>query len=275
MFKFLTNRPFWVNLLFAIVLAFLLLFLGLQTLGWITNHGAHLTVPAVVGKKTGDAIKLLESKGFEVEITDSVYTDSAKNGIVLKQIPDPNSTVKINRKVLLIVNRLVAPMLDMPKLEGLSMNFALDVLERNHLKIQDTLFKPDFAKGSVLDVQYNGNKILPGARIQWGSAITLIIGSGLEDRQMLVPDLVGMTFREAKVIMEENSLSLGAIITEEKLADSSSSFVVKQNPSRFDEDKLPHYIKSGQLMDLWLSKANVPISDSIPNTPIRKSKKDE
>ena len=178
MFKFITNRPFWVNLLAAIVLALLLLFLFLKTLGWLTRHGEYLKVPAVTGMKTDEAVKLLEKQGFDVYIQDSVFTDTAARGIVLKQLPDPNSTVKINRTVFITVNRMVPPMIEMPNLEGQNLSFALNILERNHLKLADTVFRPDFMAGSVLEQQYNGVRIKAKSKIQWGSSITLVVGSG-------------------------------------------------------------------------------------------------
>ena len=105
MFKFITNKPFWVNLVAAIVIALLILFLVLKMLGLLTKHGAYLKVPAVVGMNTKEAIKLLEKEGFDVYIQDSVFTDTAKRGVVLKQLPDPNATVKVNRTVFITVNR--------------------------------------------------------------------------------------------------------------------------------------------------------------------------
>jgi hypothetical protein len=99
MFKFITKQPFWVNLVAAIAIALLIIFIFLKMLGIITRHGKYLTVPSVIGKNTEESVKFLESKGFDVIIQDSVYVDSAKKGIVLKQLPDPNSTVKINRTV--------------------------------------------------------------------------------------------------------------------------------------------------------------------------------
>ena len=56
MFKFITDKPFWVNLLAALVLAVFLIFFVLQMLGVMTNHGSYLTVPSVVGKKTDEAV---------------------------------------------------------------------------------------------------------------------------------------------------------------------------------------------------------------------------
>src|SRR5687768_7465725 len=114
MFKFITNKPFWINLVAVIAIALLVVFLFLWMLGVITRHGEYLTVPSVIGKNTEESVKYLESKGFDVVIQDSVYSDTAKKGIVLKQLPDPNSTVKINRTVFLTVNRVTLPLVDMP-----------------------------------------------------------------------------------------------------------------------------------------------------------------
>ena len=105
MFKFITNKPFWVNFLAAAVLAFMIIFITLQLLGYITKHGEYLVVPAVKGQSTNEAIKLLESKGFDVVIQDSIYTDTVSKGTIIKQLPDANATVKINRTVFLTVNR--------------------------------------------------------------------------------------------------------------------------------------------------------------------------
>jgi eukaryotic-like serine/threonine-protein kinase len=263
MFKFITNRPFWVNALAVIIFGFLLVYLFLQTLSWMTKHGDQLTVPNVLNKKTPEAIKLLESKGFEVRIQDSVYTDTAANGIVLKQLPEGNSTVKVNRLVFITVNKVVPPLIEMPKLEGLSLNFALDVLMRNHLKLQDTIYRPDFMKGSIIEQQYNGNKITEKTKIPWGSKITLIIGAGLEERQMLVPDLIGMTYAQAKQVLIENGLTLAATVSDGALKDSANAYVYDQNPRRFGEEKQPNYISSGQVMDLFIAPEMRAARDSI------------
>ncbi|WP_462222638.1 PASTA domain-containing protein [Ferruginibacter sp.] len=263
MFKFITSRPLWVNVLVAILLAALLVFFVLKTLGWVTQHGKYLTVPAVLGKKTEDAIKLLEKEGFDVQIQDSVFTDTASRGVVLKQLPDGNATVKINRTVFLTVNRVVPPMIEMPKLEGQSLSFALDMLQRSHLRLEDTIFKPSFELGSVLEQQYKGVRIPEKVKLQWGSRITLVIGSGLGGQQMMVPSLLGMTFREAKAYLQESGLNLGAVLPRSNVRDTANAFVYKQNPERFDEEKKPRYIQSGQIMDVWIS-VEMP-RDSVDN----------
>jgi beta-lactam-binding protein with PASTA domain len=252
-FKFITEKPFWVNLIVAIAIFFILIFTILQLLGSITNHGKYLSVPSVVGKKTEQAIKFLESKGFDVEIQDSVYTDTAKMGIVLRQIPDPNSTVKINRTILLTVNRMTLPLIDMPALEGKSLNFALDILRRSHLKLGDTIYKPDFMRGSIIEQRYRGGKITSGSKIPWGSAIDLVVGSGLNLEPILVPDLLGLTFAEANSILQENGITIGAILADPGITDTASAYVWKQNPPKLNEQNEPVFIQAGQIMDLWIS----------------------
>jgi beta-lactam-binding protein with PASTA domain len=269
MFKFITSKPLWVNIIAAVVLTLLILFLFLRLLGWFTNHGEYLTVPNVTGKNTEQAIKELKKAGFDVEIQDSIFTDTASRGVVLKQLPDANATVKINRIVFLTVNRVIPPMIDMPKLEGMSLSYALNVLAKNHLKLGDTTYRADYASGSVLEQIYNGQRIPEKAKVQWGSTISLVIAGGLGDKQMLVPSLVGLTYAEAKAILDENGLTLGATPPwkDAVIRDTASAYIVKQNPDRFDEDKKPRYIQSGQVVDLWLSPAMIILSDSISNKP--------
>jgi beta-lactam-binding protein with PASTA domain len=262
MFKFITSRPFWVNLLVAFALALLIFFIILKMLGSITQHGQYLTVPSVIGKKTEEAIKFLEEKGFEVQIQDSVYVDTSKMGIVLKQLPDANSTVKINRVVLLTVNRVTLPLVDMPALQGKTLNYALEILKRSHLSLGDTTFKPDFMRGSVLEQTYRGNPITSGSKLPWGSRVGLVIGSGLADQKIMVPDLLGMTLAEAKMTLEQNGLGLAAIIAEPGTRDTLAAFVYKQSPLRFTEDNQAVYIQSGQLMDIWISPIMKQINDS-------------
>jgi beta-lactam-binding protein with PASTA domain len=255
-FKFITHRPFWVNLLTAIVLAFLLVFIFLQLLSRITRHGEHLTVPDVNHKNTEEAIKLLESQGFDVVIQDSVYTDTLPQGIVIKQLPDPNATVKVNRTVFLTVNCVTPPMVVVPELKGLSLSFALDVLKRSHLELEDTVYRTDFMKGSVLEQKYKGDKIAKGQKVPWGSGITLVVGAGLGDTSSRVPDLVGMTYGEARDLLD--SLGITPVpVLDNSVTDTVSAFIVKQHPARMDELNHPTYIKPGMFMDLSLSKEMV------------------
>jgi beta-lactam-binding protein with PASTA domain len=261
-FKFLTKQPFWVNLVAAILLLFLIGFLFLQSLDWLTNHGAYLKVPVVKGKKVNEGVKLLEDLGFEVVIQDSLYFEDIPRSTIIKQLPEPDATVKRNRTVYLTINRASPPDIDMPKLEGLSYRYALDKLQKNHLKLRDTINRPDFMKGSVLEQLYNSVRISPGTKIPWGSKITLVIGAGVQAEPVLVPDLLGLTFAEAKQILEEKGISLAAVVPMPGVKDTLNAFVYKQDPETRDIDGTRLYIQPGRTMDIWLSPVQLN-SDSL------------
>jgi eukaryotic-like serine/threonine-protein kinase len=253
-FKFITHRHFFVNLLVIIVLTALLIWGFLQMLGVITKHGEYLTVPKVLNKPTSESIKFLESKGFTVVVQDSVYTDTAKLGSVLKQFPEANSMVKVNRVVMLTVNRVTLPLVDMPNLIGKSQDYAMEIIKRSHLTLGDTIFVPSFMMGAVVKQTFKGGEVAAASKIPWGSKIDLEIGAGLSDQQFIVPSLLGLTFKEAKAITEAKGIMLTYPIVDPGTKDTANAFVYKQNPPSKNEDGSPIYIRAGQLMDVYVNK---------------------
>jgi beta-lactam-binding protein with PASTA domain len=253
MFKFISGKPLWVHILLAIALVFIMLFLFLWSLGFVTKHGKTLTIPSVMGKSLQDAQALLDEKGFEIEIQDSVFVDTAAPLSVLRQFPEADAVVKENRTVYLTISRAVAPTIDMPNLEGMSYRNAEMVLRQYALKLEDTVFRPDFAKNAVLEQQFNGERIKPGTKIRMGSGISLVLGSGLGQDQFSVPDMFALTFPDAKAYLEANGLNLGAAVFDPDVKDSLNAYVYRQSPQRFTEDGRINRIRQGQSVDLWLS----------------------
>jgi eukaryotic-like serine/threonine-protein kinase len=264
MFKLITHRPLWLNVLVGALLTvgtFLVIILSLE---WCTHHNESVTVPSVTGKNLADAKKILEKAGFDVEIQDSIYVDTAKAGMVLKQVPESDEVVKINRKVYIILNRAVPPLVDMPNLIGFSFRNAEMTLKNNNLRLGDTTFKPDFAKNSVLEQWHNGAPVSTGAKIRMGSTVSLVLGDGVGEREFSVPVITGMSFCEAKRLLEENGVVIGAIVAQPDVSDTCNAWIYKQNPERFDEEKRILRIRSGQTMDVWLQK-DKPSKDSADN----------
>jgi beta-lactam-binding protein with PASTA domain len=262
MFKFLNNKPLWLHILLALGLIFLILFLFVLSLNWITKHGESSTVPAITGKKLGDAETILENKGFELIIQDSVYYDSLPPGQILKQVPEADEVVKINRTVYVTINRFVAPDVEMPNLNGYSYRNAEMVLRNLGLRIGDTTFRPDFAKNTVLEATYRGNPIQAGAKIKMGSTIDLVLGLGISEEFILVPELVGMTYDEARALLDAQGIIVGAVVPKPDVRDMASAFVYQQRPAPKTEDGKRLSIRAGQMVDLFL-QVDKPVVDSV------------
>ncbi|WP_205510845.1 PASTA domain-containing protein [Longitalea arenae] len=244
----MTGKPLWVHILTGIGIVILLVVVFLQSLHWITRHDKTLTIPAVTGKSLAEARQILESKGFEVELQDSIYNDTARPLSVLRQFPEAEAVVKVNRTVYLTVNKAIAPLVEMPNLEGLSFRSAEISMNQYSLKLKDTVYRADFAKNSVLEQQYNGERIKAGTKIPQGSEITLVLGSGLGQEDFSVPDLVGLTYNDAKVLLESNGLNVGTVIPN----IDPNAFVGRQSPEYMTPDGRVNRIRQGQSVDLWL-----------------------
>jgi beta-lactam-binding protein with PASTA domain len=239
-------------MLAGLILLILLLLLFLGSLDIITHHGKTMKIPSVIGQSIEAARKTLESQGFEVQIQDSIYNDTLPPLQVIKQFPEPDNLVKVNRTIYLTITQAVAPKVDMPNLLSMTFRNAEMVLHRYGLKLGDTVFKPDFARNSVLDQLYKGVSIKPGSKIQQGSAVTLVLGNGV-GMEFVVPDLFGLTYREARSALSESGLIIGSIVPDADVQDTVNAFVYRQNPGRFDYEGKLNHIRQGQIIDIWLS----------------------
>jgi eukaryotic-like serine/threonine-protein kinase len=261
MIKYITSRPLWFNILVAIGSVFILIVIFILLLGLITRHGKSRTVPYVIGKNLNDVEKQLSDAGFETVIQDSVYYDSLPRGVVIKQVPDADAVVKVNRTVYVIINRFVAPDVPMPNIIGYSLRNAQYTLESMGLKLGDTTSRVDFAKNTVLEISINGNTIKPGDKVKVGSRIDLVIARGKGEEDISVPKLIGLQVADARVLLEQYGLNLGSIVKNTDVIDIDNSFVYRQEP-------MPGAgrIRAGQLIDVWV-QTEKPTTDSTQNQP--------
>lgn len=260
--KHITGRPLWFNVLVGLVLLLLIGFIFLLSLDWITQHGVARTVPSVLGKKLDAVVAQLEEDGFEVVVQDSVYYDSLPPSVIIKQVPEADAVVKVNRTVYVTINRLVPPDVDMPNLVGYSFRNAEQVLKNLGLLLGDTSSRPDFAKNSVLEQLYRGRTIAPGTKIKVGTTIALVIGSGIGNEEMAVPKLVGLTYAEAKILLEAQGLIVGAVLPSPLVRDTANAYVVWQSPEPKNEQGRPFRIRPGQMIDVRLD-VEPPPTDSV------------
>jgi len=265
MAKSITSRPLWVNILTGVILAVAISLLFILSLRWITHHGNSRTVPSVTGKKFENAKAFLEKEGFDVVIQDSVYVDTLPPTGVIRQVPEPDALVKVNRTVYLTINRSVPPLVEMPNLVGYSIRNAEMVLKNMGLRIGDTTFKPDFARNSVLEQIYDGNHIAPGTKLRQGSSISLVLGNGVGQYEFAVPVLIGYTLGQAKAMLGSNGISIGSVVADPGVTDTLNAYIYWQNPSRYDDDRKLMHIRSGQMMDVRVGLEK-PSADSTQAT---------
>jgi len=256
-----------MNLLAGLVLMVVLLFLLSIMLGPCTRHGKNKTVPNVVGKSFAEAQKILDNSGFDVAVQDSIYTDTTAKGTVLRQVPDGDATVKISRTVYLTINRQVPPVVEMPNLKDFSFRNAELQLKNMGLRVGDTSYVHDFARNTVQEWRYKGSPIAPGTKIQQGSTIDLVLSDGVGQTEFTVPNLIGMSFGDAKNFIESNGLSFLSVMPDPEVTDTANAFIYKQDPTRMGVDGKRIKIRSGQTMNVWLSLIRPAIDSTLQKLP--------
>jgi len=246
------KNSFIFHLLIVLLLCGGLYFLFFASLGLLTHHGSEAKVPLVVGKNMKEARALLEKQGFEIDI-DSSYDPEKKPLSVLAQMPDANAIVKNGRTIFLTINKMEPPMTPMPKLTDLSYRSAILILGSSRLVLGDTIHRPDFAKGTVLDMLYRGRPIKPGDMVPQGSKIDLVIGEGFGNVESNVPDVIGMSADEGIAILNGNGLTV-TTIWDGTIDDSASAIIYRQTPAPYNELDVPNRIKEGDVIDIRIKQ---------------------
>jgi beta-lactam-binding protein with PASTA domain len=157
-------------------------------------------------------------------------------------------------------------MVDMPNLIGFSYRNAIMNLSSLGLTA-DTAYKSDFAKNSVLEQLYKGETITPGTKIRMGSKVLLVIGTGVGEMVYGVPNLIGLTYGEAKAKVEPNGINL-LILYAPGVSDTLNSYIVDQQPKRYDEEGQILKIRSGQFINVKLATEKPVAPDSTANNQI-------
>ncbi|MDD5184198.1 MAG: PASTA domain-containing protein, partial [Paludibacter sp.] len=92
------------NVLIAIALIVSLSWGTLLIIDFYTHHGQTERVPDLRGSTLNEAKALLSNQSLHAQVIDSVYVRNKKLGTIIDQIPGPNSSVKSNRSIYLIIN---------------------------------------------------------------------------------------------------------------------------------------------------------------------------
>jgi beta-lactam-binding protein with PASTA domain len=229
---YLRTKTFRKNLIIATGSILLFLIVIFYSLGFYTHHGEGLPVPKLKGLTIEKAVELLEEKGLRYQINDSIFLIDQPPGVVVEQDPDPNTNVKTNRTIYLIITR-DAPNIKFPDIQGRTFLEVRSILNNYQLKVGDTTYKSDVARDVILEALFGGNRISKGQSIPKGSSINLVLGDGLGASEVDLPNLLGLDLNEAKMALLGSSLKLG-IISFEGRADTINTIVIKQFPAISD-----------------------------------------
>jgi hypothetical protein len=193
-----------------------------------------------------EAVKELENMGLDVEVDSFKYDPKYKPFQVLQIYPAAGSRVKEGRTVILRINPKTWAKVEVPNILEKYKGLAFSRLELVGLKVGDTIYEPNIQKDAVLKMIYRGEELKPGTLLPKFSVIDLIIGSG-PLRDIAVPNVVGLTVKEAQEVIMANNFEFGIAEYESGVKDEND-IVYYQDPA------VGSLRDQGMQIDVWASK---------------------
>lgn len=234
-----------------------------------TNHGESMQVPKFVGMHIDAAEDRADSRGFELEIIDSIFKPELEAGIVLEQAPVALSRVKPNRTIYITISKALPDMVTLPKLDGANDDYQqysrlLKRLQIRAVKAGER-FDNKLTPGTILAVVYNGDtlttRIAAGVQVPVGSKVELIVSRRGGD-SVPVPDLACITFDEAEFLITSYNLVVGTV----RGSSSAKAYITSQNPAPGT------VIRIGEQVSISTSSSR---PSSCPADPLEELEKDQ
>jgi beta-lactam-binding protein with PASTA domain len=261
--QFIKSKVFFKNLAVFIVLFSIICWIIMRWLASYTNHNETVTVPDFTGVKLAQLDAFVADKHVRYQIIDSLYSPKAAKGVVVKQEPEPKEQVKDNRTIYLYVTSLMPPSILMPKLVDRSLRQATAMIASYGLRVGKQTYTADECSNCILDQLVKGKHVTPGTFVPKGTAVDLVIGRGMNQQEVEVPCVFGLTKAEAEAKLKESGLALGEISYDND-KDSLISKVYDQTPSCEQTS-----VSAGTKVDLLLTATKNKL------TKVADSKKDE
>ena len=242
-----SKRKILIHIVASIATMVVIVITMVSWLGSYTNHGETVTVPNIKGMKYAELKEYLENKNLEVKISDSsMFLLDKGPGVVIEQDPSPNEQVKEGRTIYVSITRTVPPQVKMPNLIDVSQRQAEAILFSYGLRLGSMIYKPDLAKGAILEMSSNGKQLKAGQLIAKGSRIDLVLGDGIGITDVAVPNLLNLSLEEAVFVLKGSALNVGEVYYPPGKLDSVNFFVVEQMPMPGDSV----FMKQGESVSL-------------------------
>ena len=249
----LSSKKIIVHLIASIAALLLVVYILVSWLGTYTNHGETVTVPNLKGMKYSELKEFLESKNLDVKISDSsMFLLDKGPGVVIEQDPEPNEQVKEGRSIYVSITRTVPPQVKMPNLIDVSQRQAEAILFSYGLRLGSMIYKPDLAKGAILEMSSNGKILKAGQLVSKGSRIDLVLGDGIGITDVAVPNLMNLSLEEAVFVLKGSALNIGEVYYPPGKLDSTNFFVVEQMPMPGDSV----FLKQGESVSIRVQYQN-------------------
>ena len=177
--RFLFSKTFFLHLALAALAFVFFCYLILTFLKLFTYHNNLEEVPDLKGVLINNAQEIVLNNKLRYEVLDSSkFTPNLSPLSIIDQVPKPGDFVKKNRKIYLTVNPSGYRRASIPNVIQITKRNAETKLKSVGFELGKIIYKNNIGKDMVLEVRFDGKKILPGELLPKTSKIDLVLGNG-------------------------------------------------------------------------------------------------
>lgn len=240
-------NPIIKKILFSVVglftfLAVLAFIADVFIMPWYVDS-EEVVVPSLLGKSKTEVDSILNDGLLNPVFSEPRYSDEYPADHIIYQKPEAGSIVKKNRRVYVVISS-GNPLTKMPNLISKTFRDAKVTIERLGFSISNIQEVKSEEKANTVIEQYPRE----GTNIEKGTKVKLKVSVGPNIGMVRVPDLVGLSYREAETTLRKNSLAVGKM-NYQNSPNMLPNTVVAQYPTK---NKL---INIGESVDLFITKS--------------------
>ena len=239
-YYFLSSRIFWKHFGKQIAIVAGLLFLIFCFMKCFKRHGDAVRVGNYVQKNMKEVERMADSEGFDIVVTDSIYSESFPADIVLEQNPSANSYVKSGRTIYVKITTNRGNLVALPDIKGNDqVDLYIELLNMAKVKVGriDTIADPNLSDGTILQVIVGNDdvykKLGDGVRVREGSQIRLVIAKRVINEREIPRFIEGgryLSFGEYSLYLESRELFIRELKSDASVSDENSAFVIRVIP---------------------------------------------
>ncbi|MGQ9472507.1 MAG: PASTA domain-containing protein [Candidatus Caldatribacteriaceae bacterium] len=224
-----------------------------------------VTLPDFRQQNIVEVINSAARLGLQVEVKKLEYDPQWPANTVIQQDPPAGSQVKKSGRVWLVVS--AGGTLAQGALSSSETSVVPDLREKKLEEVENMLRENGLELGRIIEASHDripqgyviSQNPPPQSQVARGEKINILISKGSESAQkqkvVVVPDLIGLRFEEAKVLLAQEGLGVGTL--EEVLVGERRGGIV------IDQDPLPgKEISVGQSVNLRISRSSQEFSGS-------------
>ena len=176
------------NLVFHVLLYLVVFFASADVFSQLIFKGELINLPDLTGKSVEEARGLLGPKKIGIATAESRYDTLLEKGRIISQDPAKGSRIKPRRTVNVVIS-LGNEQIEVPKLEGRSLEMAAQLLKTAGLKRGrvSQIHTPRAAAGRIISQNPPS-----GAIVNRASAVDFLVSRGMEDQRFIMPDLIAL-----------------------------------------------------------------------------------